>query len=132
VRGPDKLPRKLRPAPVRDGTTPTKRKPRPEQRRAYRVNTIARGLCAHCYKPRGTDGTPTSCRDCAYDAQVRCMTRFDRRRAAGECLDCGKTLPATVTLKDYKLRCQECRDRRSTRARELAARRKAERGANAG
>lgn len=33
--------------------------------KARRVNRIARGFCGVCCKPRGADGTGTSCRSCA-------------------------------------------------------------------
>lgn len=65
MRGPDRKPRKLRPAPVRDGLVPSRARPRHLAR--LRVNAIAllAGNCVCCFKPRGRNGTVRMCRRCA-------------------------------------------------------------------
>ena len=73
VRGPDLNPRKLRPAPVRDGLVPSRTRDRKEQGREYRARLKANGLCVSCYRER-EGGTKTMCRPCADKHAIRCRT----------------------------------------------------------
>lgn len=65
MRGPDRVQRKLRPAPVRDGTIPSRMMPRPEARRLYRARALKDGRCVACGAVRDSEATRTYCRPCA-------------------------------------------------------------------
>jgi len=65
MRGPDLKPRKLRPAPVRDGLRPSIALPKNVYARRSRARALLAGKCLACYLPRGEKGTNQYCRACA-------------------------------------------------------------------
>ena len=65
MRGPDRKPRKLRPAPVRDGLVPSRAVPKHIRRARWAAKAVAEGRCVSCGKDRGAKGTSRLCRRCA-------------------------------------------------------------------
>lgn len=80
MRGPDKKPRKLRPAPVRDGLRPSIQPSRADYHRAHDPAILQAGKCLTCYKPRGSDGSKRYCRACCNrrNAQARAAKALNR------------------------------------------------------
>ena len=83
TRGPDILPRKLRPAPVRDGLRPSRQRPRSELRARWTAKALEAGRCVACGQPRGPSGTRRYCRGCAdrHAARERERERAKRQDA---------------------------------------------------
>lgn len=89
------------------GRPPTSDKPDAIAERAARIERKRNGWCSMCGRRKPRNGRKL-CRRCAKQIRASNKVIRDRRRAAGECLECGE--PA-----DGRVRCPRCVRRRAKR-----------------
>lgn len=80
-----------------------------------------RGICAHCGRSRGEDGTQWYCRKCANSANKSQKKRYKKLIEERLCTTCKKPLAADETF----TRCEECRKQTAKLKRERRRARKA-------
>ncbi len=126
MRGPDLVPRRIRPAPVRDGLRPSRAEAQWVRRKRYQDKMKAAGKCVRCGNKRGPGGTTVMCNWCNGVHKFQSKERHARRVSAGLCGDCG----AARGTEDTRTRCRRCADRNNAGSKVYRDRRKVEGGAS--